>query len=193
MGADTATGAGGKHAAPLCPARLPGLARPTGAGLAQLGHGADRGPDRDSRTQTQLPTHARTRRPDYGAGQGTPRPRRDRVLGDGDATPLPEPEATTTAPPACTRPPGGPGGARPPHGALLDAGPGTGWRCGNDPGHTGRVAWDDRACSAFALGRARKQRCAQQPNAALHLPQGAVPRTPTPHQPGSLGSGASVC
>ena len=83
----------------------------------------------------------------------------------GTRHPLPGPGATTTARPARTGPPDSPGVARPPPGALLDAGPGTGWRCGHDPGDTGRVAWDDRAWSAFALGHARNQRCAQQPNA----------------------------
>ena len=56
-----------------------------------------------------------------------------------------------------------------PHGALPEAGPGTGWRGGSEPGDTLRVAWGGRAWAAFSLGHARQQGCAQQPNAGRQL------------------------
>ena len=56
-------------------------------------------------------------------------------------------------------------GLRLPPGASPAVGPGTGWRAGDDHRDTGRVAWGGHAWSAFPLGHARQQRCAQQPNA----------------------------
>ena len=151
------------------------------------------GPDHRHRTPPHAPTQGSLRSACPGAGPGATRPRRALPLGPGDATltpgehggasagerttpttPLLGPGTTTTAPQAggCSRRPhqraldhrAARMAARPLPGTSPAVGRGTGW-CGDVQEYTVRVAWGRRAWSAFSLGHARKQGCAQQPNA----------------------------
>ena len=107
-----------------------------------------------------------------------------RCQGQGSPREPCKPDGTHTAPASASRTTGRHGAARPPQRASPDAGPGTGWCCGDARGDTGRVTCGGHAWSAFPLGHARQQGCVQQPNIVVYgaLPSSTASRALLPPQ-----------